>query len=48
MNSASLSLQVLGGYCLKIVAKEFGAISDDASSEERGRARANRLPLFPD
>jgi len=33
---------------LKSVTKEVGATSDDDSSEERGRAGANRLPLFPD
>ena len=33
---------------LKIAAKEVGVIGDDDSSDGRGRARADRLPLFPD
>jgi DNA polymerase elongation subunit (family B) len=33
---------------LKVAAKEVGVIGDDDSSEERGAAGADRLPLFPD
>jgi len=33
---------------LKVAAKEFGVIGDDDSPEERGRAGADCLPLFPD
>ena len=33
---------------LKVAAKEVGVIGDDDSSDEQGRAGANRLPLFPD
>jgi hypothetical protein len=33
---------------LKIAAEEVGVICDDDSSDERGAAGANRLPLFPD
>ena len=33
---------------LKAAAKEVGVIGDDDSSEERGAAGADRLPLFPD
>jgi DNA polymerase-2 len=33
---------------LKVAAKEVGVIDDDDSSDKRGGAGANRLPLFPD
>ena len=33
---------------LKVAAKEVSVIGDDDSSEERGAAGAERLPLFPD
>ncbi|HEX2489998.1 MAG TPA: DNA polymerase domain-containing protein [Blastocatellia bacterium] len=33
---------------LKVAAKEVGVIGDDDSSDARGRAGADRLPLFPD
>jgi DNA polymerase II len=33
---------------LKIAAKEVGIVDDEDSSKGRGRAGANRLPLFPD
>jgi DNA polymerase-2 len=33
---------------LKVAAKEVGIIGDEDSSKGRGRAGANRLPLFPD
>jgi len=33
---------------LKVAAEEVGVICDDDSSDGRGDAGANRLPLFPD